>query len=57
MGLRSTGGGELVAEGIEVHLGAQRAGDAVVTWALFSRPGDIAHTSWDVAPAEVWRHW
>ncbi|WP_234312476.1 hypothetical protein [Streptomyces griseus] len=57
VGLRSTGGGELIADGFEIDLGAQRAGDAVVTWALFCNPGEIAGTSWDVAPAEVWHHW
>ncbi|MFF9147167.1 hypothetical protein ACF1BN_20115 [Streptomyces sp. NPDC014861] len=57
VGLRSTGGGELVVDGFEIELGAQRAGDTVVTWALFCNPGEIAGTSWDVAPAEVWHHW
>ncbi|MEV6357869.1 hypothetical protein [Streptomyces hydrogenans] len=57
VGLRSTGGGELVVDGFEIELGAQRAGDSVVTWALFCNPGEIAGTSWDIAPAEVWHHW
>ncbi|MFD3532638.1 hypothetical protein [Streptomyces sp. NPDC058664] len=57
VGLRSTGGGELVVDGFEIELGAQRAGDTVVTWALFCNPGEIAGTSWDIAPAEVWHHW
>ncbi|MFF9340523.1 hypothetical protein ACF1CG_12365 [Streptomyces sp. NPDC014773] len=56
VGLRSTGGGELVVDGFEIELGAQRAGDTVVTWALFCNPGEIAGTSWDIAPAEVWHH-
>lgn len=57
VGLRSSPGGDLFVDGFEIELGAQRAGDAVVTWALFCNPGEIAGTSWDIAPAEVWRHW
>ncbi|GGY88566.1 hypothetical protein [Streptomyces poonensis] len=36
--------------------GAQRAGDTVVSWASFCKTGDIAGTSWDVTPSEVWHH-
>ncbi|WP_234443412.1 hypothetical protein [Streptomyces sp. NRRL B-24484] len=49
-------GGDLSCEGFELELGAQRAGDAVVSWALFFDTGEIAGNSWDIAPAEVWRH-
>ncbi|MFD7698540.1 hypothetical protein [Streptomyces caelestis] len=56
-GLRYSPGGDLSVDGFEIELGAQRAGDAVVTWALFFHTGDIAGTSWDIAPSEVWRHW
>ncbi|MEV7179643.1 hypothetical protein [Kitasatospora sp. NPDC093679] len=49
-------GGDLSCEGFELELGAQRAGDAVVSWALFFDTGEIAGTSWDIAPAEVWHH-
>ncbi|TGN81970.1 hypothetical protein E5083_03770 [Streptomyces bauhiniae] len=37
--------------------GAQRAGDTVVSWASFFNTGEIAGTSWDITPAEVWHHW
>ncbi|GHH45968.1 hypothetical protein GCM10018773_36470 [Streptomyces candidus] len=56
-GLRSSPGGGLTVDGFEIELGAQRADDAVVTWALFFKTGEIAGTSWDIAPAEVWHHW
>ncbi|MFF2192582.1 hypothetical protein [Streptomyces sp. NPDC058157] len=56
-GLRASLGGDLYLDGCELELGAQRAGDSVVTWALFFHTADIAGTSWDIAPAEVWRHW
>jgi hypothetical protein len=36
--------------------GAQRAGDTVVSWASFFNTGEIAGTSWDITPAEVWHH-
>ncbi|MCF3132064.1 hypothetical protein [Streptomyces olivochromogenes] len=35
--------------------GAQRAGDTVLSWASFSNPGELAHSSWDITPAEVRR--
>ncbi|MGW9134566.1 hypothetical protein [Streptomyces sp. NPDC055681] len=56
-GLRSSPGGDLSVDSFEIELGAQRAGDTVVTWALFLNTGEIAGTSWDIAPAEVWHHW
>ncbi|MFJ4848670.1 MULTISPECIES: hypothetical protein [unclassified Streptomyces] len=56
-GLRSSPGGDLSVEEFEIELGAQRAGDTAVTWALFFNTGTIASTSWDIAPAEVWHHW
>ncbi|MDD9375167.1 hypothetical protein M8Z33_00485 [Streptomyces sp. ZAF1911] len=57
VGLRSCPGGDLRVEDFALELGAQRAGDTVVSWALFCNPGEIAGTSWDIAPAEVWHHW
>ncbi|MGW6391530.1 hypothetical protein ACWFR1_13740 [Streptomyces sp. NPDC055103] len=56
-GLRASPGGDLSCHSFEVELGAQRSGDAVVTWALFFETGEIAGTSWDIAPVEVWHHW
>lgn len=56
-GLRSSPGGDLSVDSFEIELGTQRAGDTVVTWALFFNTGEIAGTSWDIAPAEVWHHW
>jgi len=57
VGLRSSPGGDLSVGAFDIELGAQRAGDAVVTWALLFNTGEIAGASWDIAPAEVWRHW
>ncbi|MER7195950.1 hypothetical protein [Streptomyces flaveolus] len=37
--------------------GAQRAGDIVLSWASFFNAGEIAGSSWDITPAEVWYHW
>ncbi|MFE3145600.1 hypothetical protein ACFXJ6_02780 [Streptomyces sp. NPDC059218] len=48
--------GDLCWPGFDFERGAQRAGDAVVSWALFFNTGGIASTSWDIAPGEVWRH-
>ncbi|MEU9943665.1 hypothetical protein [Streptomyces lavendulae] len=36
--------------------GAQRAGDVVVSWAVFANPEGIAYTLYDVIPREVWLH-
>ncbi|MFE6100582.1 hypothetical protein ACFVQ4_11525 [Streptomyces laurentii] len=55
-GLRCGPGGDLSAATFEIDLSTQRAGDRLVTWALFCRPGELAGTSFDIAPAEVWRH-
>jgi len=49
-------GGDLSWPGFEFDRGAQRAGDAVVSWASFFNTGGIAGTSWDITPAEVWHH-
>ncbi|MET9771384.1 hypothetical protein AB0H47_17655 [Streptomyces globisporus] len=48
--------GDLCWPGFEFDRGGQRAGDAVVSWASFFNTGEIAGTSWDITPAEVWRH-
>jgi hypothetical protein len=49
--------GDLNWPGFEFDRGAQRAGDTVVSWAVFFKTGEIAGTSWDVNPKEVWHHW
>lgn len=56
-GIRFSPGGDMFVDGFEIELGAQRAGDTVVTWALFFDTREIAGSSWDIAPAEVWHHW
>ncbi|MEU3299520.1 hypothetical protein ABZ729_06775 [Streptomyces sp. NPDC006678] len=56
-GLRSSPGGDLSVDGFEIELGAQRAGDAVVTWALLFNTREIAGTSWGIARAEISHHW
>ncbi|MER5895416.1 hypothetical protein [Streptomyces sp. NPDC001876] len=48
--------GDLSWPGFEFERGAQRTGDAVVSWALFFNTAGIAGTSWDIAPREVWYH-
>ncbi|MET7365955.1 hypothetical protein ABZS61_09000 [Streptomyces sp. NPDC005566] len=49
-------GGDLSWPDFEFDRGAQRAGDAVVSWASFFHTSGIAGTSWDITPAEVWHH-
>ncbi|WP_405983816.1 hypothetical protein [Streptomyces sp. NBC_00872] len=49
--------GDLGWPGFEFDRGAQRAGDTVVSWAVFFDTGEIADTSWDINPEEVWHHW
>ncbi|WP_328457751.1 hypothetical protein OG780_43250 [Streptomyces sp. NBC_00386] len=36
--------------------GAQVAGDTLLSWASFGNPGELANSSWDMAPAEVRHH-
>jgi hypothetical protein len=55
-GIQFSPTGDLCWPGFEFERGAQRAGDAVVSWAFFFRTGEIAGTSWDIAPAEIWHH-
>lgn len=43
-------GGDLSVDSFEIELGAQRAGDTVVTWSLFFNTREIAGTSWDIPP-------
>ncbi|MFC7217929.1 hypothetical protein ACFQLX_07070 [Streptomyces polyrhachis] len=57
LGIRFSPTGDLGWPEFEFDRGAQRAGDAVVSWASFCHGGEIAGTSWDIAPAEVWRYW
>ncbi|WP_245938957.1 hypothetical protein [Actinacidiphila glaucinigra] len=49
--------GDLSWPGLDFDRGAQRAGDTAVSWAVFFRTGEIAGSSWDINPAEVWSHW
>ncbi|MEV7683659.1 hypothetical protein AB0O64_34735 [Streptomyces sp. NPDC088341] len=49
--------GDLGWPGFEFDRGAQRAGDTVVSWAVFFDTGKIAGTSWGINPEEVWHHW
>jgi hypothetical protein len=48
--------GDLCWSDFAFDRGAQRAGDTVLSWASFCNPGEIAHSSWDIAPVEVRRH-
>ncbi|MEV5006292.1 hypothetical protein ACIQFZ_09650 [Streptomyces sp. NPDC093064] len=57
VGIRFSPGGDMFVDSFEIELGTQRAGDGVVTWALFFNTGGIAGTSWDIVPKEVWHHW
>ncbi|MFI5766895.1 hypothetical protein ACIA8F_38940 [Streptomyces sp. NPDC051563] len=58
IGVRFNREADMLHDGLEqaIERGAQRAGDTVVTWALFFNLGEIAGTSWDIAPTEVWHH-
>ncbi|GAA3907115.1 hypothetical protein [Streptomyces lannensis] len=56
-GISFSPGGDLSWPDFEFDRGAQRAGDTVVSWAVFFNTGDIAGTSWDINPVEVWNHW
>lgn len=49
--------GDLCWPDFEFDRGAQRAGDTVLSWASFFNAGEIASSSWDITPAEVWHHW
>ncbi|MGW9425698.1 hypothetical protein ACWGSU_30835 [Streptomyces koyangensis] len=49
--------GDLCWPGFEFDRGGQRAGDTVLSWASFFNTGEIAGSSWDITPAEVWHHW
>ncbi|NHI04646.1 hypothetical protein STPH2_0009 [Streptomyces sp. KO7888] len=49
--------GDLCWPDFEFDRGGQRAGDTVLSWASFFNTGEIAGTSWDITPAEVWHHW
>ncbi|MFJ7949046.1 hypothetical protein ACIQ6K_36325 [Streptomyces sp. NPDC096354] len=56
-GIRFSYGGDVFCDGFEMEPGTQRAGDAVVTWALFFSAGDDHSVARDGAPAAIWRHW
>ncbi|WP_229886593.1 hypothetical protein [Streptomyces griseoflavus] len=56
-GVRFSYGGDVFCEGFEIELGTQRAGDTVVTWALFFSAGDDHSTARDSAPPQIWHHW
>ncbi|MDQ1042132.1 hypothetical protein [Streptomyces sp. V4I2] len=49
--------GDLSWADFDFDRGAQRCGDQAVSWASFVKTGQIGDSSWDIAPAEVWRHW
>ncbi|GHD15195.1 hypothetical protein GCM10010334_75080 [Streptomyces finlayi] len=55
-GFRINGEGDVYCDSFVMERGTQRAGDSVVTWALFYDLRGIAGTSWDMAPTEVWHH-
>lgn len=56
-GITFSPGGDMIVSGFKIELGAQRAGDVVVTWAVFFNTGKIAGSSYDIVPTEAWRHW
>ncbi|MFJ3709058.1 hypothetical protein OG709_25120 [Streptomyces sp. NBC_01267] len=57
IGIRFSYGGDVCCDGFEMEPGTQRAGDTVVTWALFFSAGDDHSNARDGAPAGIWRHW
>ncbi|MGI5451384.1 hypothetical protein ACQEVM_37630 [Streptomyces sp. CA-243310] len=58
IGIRFNHASDILYDGMDtmINRGAQRAGDTVVTWAVFFNLGEIAGTSWDILPADVWHH-
>ncbi|MFE9610917.1 hypothetical protein [Streptomyces sp. NPDC006012] len=57
LGISYSPTGDLGWPDFEFDRGAQRAGDTAVSWASFFNTVKIAGSSWDITPAEVWRHW
>ncbi|MEV5440972.1 hypothetical protein AB0N23_00175 [Streptomyces sp. NPDC052644] len=55
--LRFSPTGDFFCDGFQLELGAQRAGDHVVSWALFFVAGDDHSVKRDSAPEAVWHHW
>ncbi|MFE5488905.1 hypothetical protein ACFQ7Z_02880 [Streptomyces virginiae] len=53
-GLRFSPTGDLSYDGFQLEVGAQRASDHVVSWALFFVAGDDHSLTRDAAPEAVW---
>ncbi|WP_329317059.1 hypothetical protein OG723_43750 (plasmid) [Streptomyces sp. NBC_01278] len=56
-GLRFSPTGDLFCDGFQLEIGAQRAGDNVVSWFLFFVAGDDHSVTRDAAPEAVWHRW
>ncbi|MGW2354243.1 hypothetical protein [Actinacidiphila glaucinigra] len=57
IGVRYSPTGDFSCDGLQLELGAQRAGDHAVSWALFFISGDDHSTTRDNAPKAVWHRW
>ncbi|MFC7217924.1 hypothetical protein ACFQLX_07045 [Streptomyces polyrhachis] len=56
-GLRFSPTGDLSCDGFQLEIGAQRAGDYVMSCALFFVAGDDHSVMCDGAPNAVWHRW
>jgi hypothetical protein len=56
-GLRFGASGDVCCDRFQLELGGQRAGDRVVSWAVFFDAGDDHSIARDAMPEGVWRAW
>ncbi|MEV0695779.1 hypothetical protein [Streptomyces sp. NPDC050388] len=56
-GLRFSPSGDISCDGFQLEIGAQRAGDRIISSALFFVAGDDQSVMRDGAPDAVWHRW
>ncbi|MGW1930939.1 hypothetical protein [Streptomyces sp. NPDC001919] len=56
-GLQFSYGGDCFCDGFQLEIGAQRADDHAVSWALFFIAGEDPSLPRDAAPAAIWHRW
>ncbi|MYV43017.1 hypothetical protein GT030_30180 [Streptomyces sp. SID1328] len=56
-GIRFSYGGDCFCDGFQLEIGAQRASDHVVSWALFFIAEGDPSLPRDAAPAAIWHRW
>ncbi|WP_406285326.1 hypothetical protein [Streptomyces sp. NBC_00209] len=57
LGIRYSPTGDFFCDGFQLEVGAQRAGDHVVSWALFFVAGPDHSDARDGAPKTAWHRW